>query len=68
MGFKAGVEAGKCIDRILRETVKSSLCWPGTMAKYCESLHSAHYPKESSSGANHARVFDRKQRIHAALG
>ena len=51
MGFKAGVEAGKCIDRILRETVKSSLRWPGTMAKYCEPLHSAHYPKESSSGA-----------------
>ena len=35
MGFKAGVEAGKCIDRILRETVKSSLRWPGIMAKYC---------------------------------
>ncbi|MGA6507355.1 Tn7-like element transposition protein TnsE [Klebsiella pneumoniae] len=56
------------MDRILRETVKSSLRWPGTMAKYCEPLHSAHHPKESSSGANHARVFDRKQRIHAALG
>lgn len=27
MGFKAGVKAGKCIDRILRETVKSSLRW-----------------------------------------
>lgn len=68
MGFKAGVEAGKCIDRILRETVKGSLRWPGTMAKYCEPLHSVHHPKESSSGANHARVFDWKQRIRAALG
>ena len=68
MGFKAGVEAGKCIDRILRGTVKGSLRWPGTMAKYCEPLHSVHYPKESSSGANHARVFDWKQRIRAALG
>ena len=68
MGFKVGVEAGKCIDRILRETVKGSLRWSGTMAKYCEPLHSVHHPKESSSGANHARVFDRKQRIHAALG
>jgi len=68
MGFKAGVKAGKCIDRILRETVKSSLRWPGTMAKYCEPLHSVHHPKESSSGANHARVFDWKQRIRAALG
>ena len=45
MGFKAGVEAGKCIDRILRGTVKGSLRWPGTMAKYCEPVHSAHYPK-----------------------
>ncbi|MEW5189583.1 Tn7-like element transposition protein TnsE [Citrobacter freundii] len=60
MGFKVGVEAGKCIDRILRETVKGSLRWPGAMAKYCEPLHSVHHPKESSSGANHARVFDRK--------
>lgn len=68
MGFKAGVEAGKCIDRILRETVKGSLRWPGTMAKYCEPLHSVHHPKESSPGANHARVFDWKQRIRAALG
>ncbi|ELB3425161.1 transposase, partial [Escherichia coli] len=68
MGFKAGVEAGKCIDRILRGTVKGSLRWPGTMAKYCEPLHSVHHPKESSSGANHARVFDWKQRIRAALG
>jgi len=68
MGFKAGVEAGKCIDRILRETVKGSLRWPGTMAKFCEPLHSVHHPKESSSGANHARVFDWKQRIRAALG
>ncbi|OZY25843.1 hypothetical protein CJF40_23110, partial [Pseudomonas lundensis] len=41
---------------------------PGTMAKYCEPLHSVHHPKESSLGANHARVFDWKQRIRAALG
>lgn len=38
------------------------------MAKYCEPLHSVHHPKESSPGANHARVFDWKQRIRAALG
>ncbi len=67
MGFKAGFEAGKCIERILRETVKGSLRWPGTMAKYCEPLHSVHHPKESSSSANHTRVFDWKQRIRAAL-
>ena len=66
MGFKAGVEAGKCIDRILRETVKGSLRWPGTMAKYCEPLHSVHHPKESSPGANHARVFADQQRTCAA--
>lgn len=67
MGFKAGFEAGKCIDRILRETVKGSLRWPGTMARYCEPLHSVHHPKESSSGANHSRIFDWKQRICTAL-
>ncbi|MQY52688.1 Tn7-like element transposition protein TnsE [Rhodocyclus gracilis] len=67
MGFKAGVEAGNCIDRILKETVKGSLRWPSTMEKFCEPLHSVHHPKESSSGANHARVFDWRQRILAAL-
>jgi hypothetical protein len=68
MGFKAGVDAGKCIDRILKETVKGSLRWPRTMAKFCEPLHSVHHPKESSSGANHVRILDWKQRIRAALG
>lgn len=67
MGFKAGVEPEKCIERILKETVKGSLRWPSTMAKFCEPLHSVHHPKESSFGANHARVFDWKQRIRAAL-
>ncbi|MGB5234549.1 MAG: Tn7-like element transposition protein TnsE [Candidatus Macondimonas sp.] len=67
MGFKGGVEAGKCIDRILKETVKGSLRWPSTMAKFCEPLHSVHHPKESLFGANHARLFDWKQRIRAAL-
>lgn len=67
MGFKAGVEVGRCIDRILRETVKGSLRWPGTMVKFCEPLHFVHHPKESLSGANHARAFDWKQRIHSAL-
>ncbi|WP_258540448.1 Tn7-like element transposition protein TnsE [Klebsiella variicola] len=68
MGFKAGVEAGKCIDRILRETVKGSLRWPGTMAKYCEPLHSVHHPKEGPPDAYQARVSGWKQRIRAALG
>jgi len=67
MGFKAGVEAGKCIDRILRETVKGSLRWPGTMAKYCEPLHSVHHPKEGPPDAYQARVSGWKQRIRAAL-
>lgn len=67
MGFKAGFEAGKCIDRILKETVKGSLRWPSTMTKCCEPLHSVHHPKESSSGAKHARVPDWKLRIRAAL-
>ncbi|QLF93742.1 transposase [Pseudomonas sp. ABC1] len=67
MGFKAGVEAGKCIDRILRETVKASLRWPSSMTKYCEPLHSVHHPKESSSGTERTRLFDWKQRIREAL-
>ncbi|MES1993605.1 MAG: Tn7-like element transposition protein TnsE [Pseudomonadota bacterium] len=67
MGFKAGVEPEKCIDRILKETVKGSLRWPSTMAKFCEPLHSVHHPKESSFGANDARLFGWKQRIRAAL-
>ncbi len=67
MGFKAGVEAEKCIDRILRQTVKGSLRWPHTMAKFCEPLRSVHHPKESSFGVNHAKVFEWKQRIQACL-
>ncbi|MBN0668878.1 transposase, partial [Pseudomonas aeruginosa] len=68
MSFKAGNKAEKCIDKILRQTVKGSLRWPRTMTGFCEPLHSVHHPKESSSGANHTRVFDWKQRIRAALG
>lgn len=67
MGLNAGDETGEFIDRILRATVKGSLRWPGTMADYCKPLHSVHHPKESLLGANHARVFDWKQRIRAAL-
>ncbi|WP_137187924.1 Tn7-like element transposition protein TnsE [Pseudomonas asiatica] len=67
MGFKAGVEAEECIDRILRQTVKGSLRWPSTMAKFCEPLRSVHHPKESSFGINHARVFEWKQRIQACI-
>ncbi|WP_260620664.1 Tn7-like element transposition protein TnsE [Pseudomonas protegens] len=67
IGFKEGAEAEKCVDRVLKGTVKGSLRWPVTMAKYCEPLHSVHHPKESSSGANHARIFEWKQRISSAL-
>ncbi len=35
MGFKAGVPGRKMHRQDLKETVKSSLRWPGTMAKYC---------------------------------
>jgi len=34
---------------------------------FSEPLHSVHHPKESSSGAKHARVSDWRQRIRAAL-
>jgi hypothetical protein len=52
----------------LEETVKGSLRWPGTMAKYCEPLHSVHHPKEGPPDAYQARVSGWKQRIRAALG
>lgn len=67
MGFKASDEAGKCIDRILRATVKGSLRWPGVMAKYCDPLHSVHHPKEGPPDAYQARVSGWKQRIRLAL-
>ncbi|OXS16062.1 transposase [Zobellella denitrificans] len=67
MSFKEGAEAGKSIDRILKDMVKASLRWPSTMVKHCEPLHSVHHPKESSFGANPARIFNWKQRIRALL-
>lgn len=68
MGFKAGNEAEKCIDKILRQTVKGSLRWPRTMTGFCEPLHSVNHPKEGLSGTNHAGFYGWKQRIHDALG
>ncbi len=68
LGFKSGAEEGKCIERILKDTVKGSLRWPATMAKSCELLRSVHHPKESSSGNLQTRMDDWKQRIRAALG
>ena len=68
MGFKAGVEAEKCIDKILRQTVKGSLRWPRTMTGFCEPLHSVNHPKEGLSGTNHAGFYGWKQRIRDALG
>ncbi|EGH25030.1 hypothetical protein PSYMO_27686, partial [Pseudomonas amygdali pv. mori str. 301020] len=67
MGFKEGVEAETCLEKILKGTVKGSLRWPISMAKYCEPLYSVHHPKESLLGANHDRLIDWKQRIQTHL-
>lgn len=67
MGFKEGVEARKCVERILKGTVKGSLRWPASMAKYCDPMYSVHHPKESSSGANHVRLCEWKLRIRMLL-
>ena len=68
MGFKDGVEAEKCLEKILKGVVKGSLRWPVSMTKYCEPLYSVHHPKDIVSADNNGKLFDWKQRIRAALG
>jgi hypothetical protein len=67
MGFKEDADARKCVERILKGTVKGSLRWPASMAKYCDPMDSVNHPKESSYGVSPDRLIEWKQRIRECL-
>ncbi|WP_455232907.1 Tn7-like element transposition protein TnsE [Geopseudomonas aromaticivorans] len=67
MGFRDGVDARNCIEKILWETVKGSLRWPGVMRQESDPLFSINHPKDGPLDEYKSRVADWKYRIRAAL-
>ncbi|WP_050660550.1 Tn7-like element transposition protein TnsE [Gallaecimonas pentaromativorans] len=67
VSFQAEINPRDGIDRILKDAVKASLRWPVFMEKVCESFHSIHHPKESSSNEHQARVDAWELRLKACL-
>jgi hypothetical protein len=65
--LKSGGIEKRIINEFMKELVKGSLRWPGTMRKQCSSLHSIHHPKENSVDTYQARMTSWKLRIRSHL-
>ncbi|WP_445395150.1 Tn7-like element transposition protein TnsE [Zobellella sp. An-6] len=57
----------RVINEFMKELVKGSLRWPGTMRKQCSLLHSIHHPKENSMDTYQVRMASWKLRIRGYL-
>lgn len=65
--LKTGVGEKRVINEFMKELVKGSLRWPGSMKKQCSTLHSIHHPKENSVDTYQARMTGWKLRIRSFL-